>query len=99
MAGRLCIKLQIAEAMALLNCSLRSRTSMQILQKFAAGRLYTASIEGPPDVIKLLLTVPNVGVNATDNGNKTPLLTATIEGYRDVIELLLTVPNVDVNAV
>ena len=55
-------------------------------------------MEGHPDVITLLLTVPNVDVNATDNEGWTPLITAGIGGYRYVIELLSTVPNVDVNA-
>ena len=56
-----------------------------------AARSHTA-------VVKLLLAVPGINVNAKDENGWTSLIWAADMGYIDIVKLLLASPDIDVNA-
>ena len=57
-----------------------------------------AAINGKTEIVKLLLTRPDIDINAKDNNGDTPLMLAAINGKTEIVKLLLTRPDIDINA-
>ncbi|KAF5324023.1 hypothetical protein D9611_008326 [Ephemerocybe angulata] len=49
-------------------------------------------------ILKLLLAVPGIDINAPDTGGRTPLIFAARNGHEAVVKLLLAAPGINVNA-
>lgn len=59
--------------------------------------LIVASQNGKYNVVKQLLTVPGININAQDKLNITALIHASGKGHYQVVKLLLDFPGIDVN--
>lgn len=59
--------------------------------------LCKAAKEGQTELMRVLLTIPQIDVNQTDEYNNTPLCLAASGGHTNCVRLLLTVPGIDVN--
>jgi ankyrin repeat protein len=59
--------------------------------------LIHASFNNDVDVVRKLLTKPNININETDNWGNTALMSACNKGHIDVVNLLLDNRQTDVN--
>jgi hypothetical protein len=65
--------------------------------KYGPKPLYMAAYKGHDVVVQMLLKMPNINVNKTENNEFTPLYIAAYKGHIEVVKMLLTMPNIDVN--
>ncbi|KAH6909399.1 hypothetical protein BKA70DRAFT_1275931, partial [Coprinopsis sp. MPI-PUGE-AT-0042] len=55
-----------------------------------------AAQRGHTDIVKLLLTVPDINVNSTDGDGDTAVKMAAEDGYEEIVQMLLDVPGIDI---
>ena len=71
-------------------------TDLDINKYYGTTLLYTACVEGHNEIVKLLLSHPNIDVNK-DNKGATPLYVGCSRGHIEIVNSLLTHTNIDVN--
>lgn len=49
------------------------------------------------NIVKFLLSIPDVNVNALNKSGFTAVMEATIKGHENILKLLLQIPNLDIN--
>jgi len=58
---------------------------------------YTTGMHGKVDIAKILLTLPNIDVNATNTNGETPLHIATKRKNLELVKLFIETPGIDLN--
>ena len=59
--------------------------------------LVLAASCGNPEIVKLLINIPGININDTDENNRSAIFTAVQGGHIECLKLLLTKPEVDTN--
>jgi len=71
--------------------------NVNITDDMGKTSLMKAASEGQVEVVKLLLTHPNMDVNKQDLNYQTALMMASVNGHTEVVQLLLEYNDIDLN--
>lgn len=84
----------------LIECKLLFNNCTDINTKDRLGRtaLVAATKNNQIEIVKLLLTHPEINVNCSNIDFGTPLTIASCRGYTEIVKLLLSRPKINVNA-
>lgn len=64
-----------------------------------SSALCIAARKGETNMVKILLTIPGININAQNRWGQTALMIAARDGYDSIVKLLLEMPNIYINLV
>ena len=98
-----CGRLQIVNELLAFKPVVGGNETHQTIKHFAPDSckgntvLHSAAIKGRLNIVKRLLELPDVEINAQNNSGNTALICATVNGYVKVVRCLLKVDGINVN--